>query len=765
MTGAGTRRWPPTPAMNAVGNRPSGPRIAGTQPHEKGPRSSVLIRQIERFLAILTLLLAVAPALRANPQTFNPELKRLNSMGAEVSSGTLQVTKSDTLYVGIYVDVSTTETTVPTALGLTGGALNITLSGTGLTSTAVQSVLSSLTETSDGIPPKSGSYTENPSLSIHSDTVLSAALDDARTKYTILYFHVLGQGLSAGVYCSVTTGESGCEIFLGTLAIPLSVLSDADYGTLTVNVAWDADGVLTDQDGVRRGTKGPPSSVEYRINPALPFLSGPAVNGGSLTLTASASLDSTTTPANSAFTVKVNGTDNAVTNVGISGTTVTLTLTNAVIQSDAVTVAYDPPTTDFLTTGTEAVLSLAEADVTNNTLASADATLSGISLDNVAVNGFDRTSDQLVYTAGVASTVSQPVLRATPNNAGAIVNILADDGTTVLHTADRGEPTDYTVPTLSANQPRWLKVQVEPEDTSGTTIVYDLVIGRGSTLNSEWKVVDDFESGSLSGNRDACRRMVGTARRSGWPTSATTGTRPRLPRFSPTPWTELATTPRTSRLPSAITTPYGIWGDSDTIFVANSGTTVATRGLYAFKRSDRTRDSSKDLGVGESAAEDTIHETVTDLWSDGQTLWTAAGTDGVPGMEVCRPSLATRMRPLPRISHALPVSGRTARGSGLRACRKSPEKNVAKILAYDLSTKSRLTPPPPPEFEIDDKNASVLGLWSSDGATLYAGNSTASRAAQAAGGAKLFTDGPEATKILFLQHLRVEHQGNSRVFL
>ena len=614
--------------------------------------------------------------------TFTPKLNRLADAGTELSTGTVTVGKTDTVRVGVYVEVSTSVEPTPSILGYRSGSLIITLGGTGLTTTALLSLLDINTV----------SFTQNPSLLLQPTAIVIAGPREPPTGYDIAVIDV-GFANPRGVRCEVQAGNSSCEIFLGTLAIPLSPLMDADYGALTLTMAWTPDARLEDHNG-DTGVMASGSSVAYRINPALPFLSGPAINGSTLTLTASESLDSTTTPANDAFTVTFNGDDNAVTNIGISGTTVTLTLTDAVIQSDAVTVAYSAPATDFLTTGTEAVLSLAETDVTNNTPASTDATLSGISLDNVAVKGFDRTGDLLVYTAGVASSVSQPVLRATPNNAGAIVNILADDGTTVLHTADRGEPTDYRVPTLSANQPRWLKVQVEPEDASGATIVYDLVIGRGSTLNSEWKVVDDFESGSLSGIAtlagvwsDGTTVWVADLSDDGDATTA-----PAVLAYS---LDGTRDDTKDITLPSAITTPYGIWGDSDTIFVANSGTTVATRGLYAFKRSDRTRDSSKDLGVGESAAEDTIHETVTDLWSDGQTLWTAAGTDGVQAWSL--PDFASDEDETFATDLAR-ATGIWSDGERLwvAGVQEVAGEDVAKILAYDLSTKSSFTPPPPP---------------------------------------------------------------------
>ena len=366
--------------------------------------------------------------------------------------------------------------------------------------------------------------------------------------------------------------------------------------------------------GLRDGTKGPPSSVAYQVNPALPFLSAPTVNGSTLTLTASESLDSTTTPANDAFTVTVNGDDNAVTNVGISGTTVTLTLTDAVIQSDTVTVAYDAPATDFLTTGTEAVLSLTQADVTNNTLVSTDKTLSEISFDGSTVKGFDRTHAVRAYTTGVANSVSSAVLEATPNHAGAIVKVLRDGA--VVHTADRGETAEYTVVMSSVGQPYWFQIQVEPEDPEASPETYDVIIGRQSTASGAWKVIDDLESGSL-------RDIDGL---SGiWSDGTTTwvldtdsltvrayeqdGTRDSTKDFSLDPDNDH---------------PKGIWADDATIYVGQARTDYRSRAEWPVRVQALRPNARQQQGPGRRRSRD---ETIrfVDFWSDGETLWTAAG--------------------------------------------------------------------------------------------------------------------------------------------
>lgn len=77
-----------------------------------------------------------------------------------------------------------------------------------------------------------------------------------------------------------------------------------------------------------------------------PVFQSAAINtdGSKLIMTYDGAL-SGTTAATTAFTVKVDGADNAVTAVTIDGSTVQLTLTTPVSKGQAVTVAYDDPST------------------------------------------------------------------------------------------------------------------------------------------------------------------------------------------------------------------------------------------------------------------------------------------------------------------------------------------------------------------------------------------------------------------------------------
>lgn len=93
---------------------------------------------------------------------------------------------------------------------------------------------------------------------------------------------------------------------------------------------------------------GTTDSANYAIHTQTPVFASATVNGNILllTYTESSTLNAANPPASSAFTVMVEATPNVVTAavVDAAAKTVTLTLTAAVSNDQAVTVAYADPT-------------------------------------------------------------------------------------------------------------------------------------------------------------------------------------------------------------------------------------------------------------------------------------------------------------------------------------------------------------------------------------------------------------------------------------
>ena len=153
--------------------------------------------------------------------------------------------------------------------------------------------------------------------------------------------------------------------------------------------------------------------------PALAATDGAVVNGATLVLTYDEALDSGSTPAPSAYTVTVAGKVRAVSNVAVSGTTVTLTLASAVTHGQTVTVSYVPAVNPVQDTTGNAAAALTNRAVTNNTANTAPAR-DNLIPDRTAVVGTaftyqvpdtifsDAGGDGLSYTAALQGGSALP---------------------------------------------------------------------------------------------------------------------------------------------------------------------------------------------------------------------------------------------------------------------------------------------------------------------------------------------------------------------
>ena len=150
---------------------------------------------------------------------------------------------------------------------------------------------------------------------------------------------------------------------------------------------------------------GPPPA-EAQTSPTL---SSAAVDGTTLALVFSESLDDNSTPANSDFEVRKTEPGDpfstAVSLAGtpsISGSTVTLTLESAVKLGDTVTVSYTKPTTNPLrasASGNAQVESFSDQSVTNNTLPTISSAWVSESSLTIAFDVSLAAADNLANTA------------------------------------------------------------------------------------------------------------------------------------------------------------------------------------------------------------------------------------------------------------------------------------------------------------------------------------------------------------------------------
>ncbi len=160
---------------------------------------------------------------------------------------------------------------------------------------------------------------------------------------------------------------------------------------------------------------------------------------------------------------------------------------------------------------------------------------------------------------------------------------------------------------------------------------------------------------------------------------ATVGKSGRLPRLTEVEYDDT----KDIDLDSANADPTGLWSDGETIWVAD-----ADARAYAYSLADGSRDSTKDIDLGE-AGNDAPHG----VWSDGETLWVADSDD-------------TKL-----FSYTLPVSnnaelrgilvdGEAASGSGTSYTR-TVANNVAQVTVepQPLQSKATATVTTPPDAD------------------------------------------------------------------
>ena len=230
---------------------------------------------------------------------------------------------------------------------------------------------------------------------------------------------------------------------------------------------------------------------------------------------------------------------------------------------------------------------------------SSDNTLSDLITSPRNILRFD--ADRTAYEVGVASTVAQATVRATPNDATATVDYSGTD-------ADLG--TDGHQVDLSAGRNQ-VTVTVTAENDSTKT--YRVRVNRGVDDDYGWNAGNDLDGlvlGVLAGLGDT---PTGIAESGGifWISSA----------FSRN---ILAYEQDGSRLPSRdITahsnngTPTYLWTNGQTLWSADGD----DERLYAYQLSDGTRQESREFDLHSD------HSRPAGIWSDGTTIWVADSTD------------------------------------------------------------------------------------------------------------------------------------------
>ena len=219
----------------------------------------------------------------------------------------------------------------------------------------------------------------------------------------------------------------------------------------------------------------------------------------------------------------------------------------------------------------------------------ADATLSALTVAPKNIVRFDP--EDTSYEVGVASTVTEATVAATPNAPNAMAFITPTDANDV---------TDGHQVDLSAGRnPVTIRVTAE----NGTIRTYRVSINRGVTANFGWKAEDDIDGlfhldGSGTGlSRGASTIWIGSDDPRRIYAHNEDGTRD------------------STRDITMSYIPHGVWSNGTTIWATNS----ADDRLHAYDLTTGDRDTTKDFDLL-SAAE---NARPSGLWSDEITMWVA----------------------------------------------------------------------------------------------------------------------------------------------
>ncbi len=203
------------------------------------------------------------------------------------------------------------------------------------------------------------------------------------------------------------------------------------------------------------------------------------------------------------------------------------------------------------------------------------------------------------YAVGMASTVTQATIVATPRQSASTVTFTGTDadGNTAGHQVDLTPGVNtvtFTVTSEDANSSR----------------DYTLTIGRGVTDVFRWKAVDDLDSLWAFRNDNP----VGV-----WGNSTTLWVSD-LHDLRLYAYNRDGTRDASSEIAIRFENdrPTGLWSDGQTMWVADA----RDREVYAYRLSDGERVGSRDITL------DSDNEDPTAIWSDGETMWVVDSDDG-----------------------------------------------------------------------------------------------------------------------------------------
>lgn len=274
----------------------------------------------------------------------------------------------------------------------------ITMVATGYTD---GSVTQAITDSGTAAPTIPGTFTAAAGSVVSSTKLTSTGSAIVATGDTFKYVIAKSTDVAGKLYNVVTSGA-------------VALTTGADIVGIDATTNKNIDVYQVDSTNRIKAYKRVPIAATAI---KAPVISTATVSGSAITLTADTNLKTTApTVTTSLFTVVVGGRTVGVSNVSIATNKVTITLAEAVVNAQKVTIKYTAPGTNPLqdTYGNKIASITTARDVTNSTAAAAAATISGAAIKA----GTATSSSAITFTAVTGHkfiTVVTATTTATPN--------------------------------------------------------------------------------------------------------------------------------------------------------------------------------------------------------------------------------------------------------------------------------------------------------------------------------------------------------------
>ena len=249
----------------------------------------------------------------------------------------------------------------------------------------------------------------------------------------------------------------------------------------------------------------------------------------------------------------------------------------------------------------------------------------------------------------------------------------------------------------------WGQCNPGNSDCNGRTPITGYAVNASSDGGASWTKVVEAETVSVpNASLSFCAAhdrnwqvKVGVTNRLGTTWSDAVS----APRYTPTPGSRNACLDFDTLAGGASNTIYGIWSNRVTMWVVDANDDK----IYAYKMSDQSRDSGKDIAL------DSSNDDPYGIWSNGVTMWVLDGSDS----KIYAYKMSDQSRDNSKDINVSDVGDPTGIWSYGGTMWVADGENV-ELYAYNLTGKTRDS-----SKDITLDNASVNGIWS-NGVTMWA---------------------------------------------